>query len=90
MNKPHSQRGGKSGAKSPWPQKSTPNTHAPSFGKVTPKQDPKDTAQEAVHQVMPKQAANDLVATAAARRSEAPLQAAKGDDDLMSQPAKTS
>lgn len=90
MNKPYPQRGAKSGAKSPWPQKSTPNTHAPDFSKVTPKQDPKDTAQEAVHQVMPKQAANDLVATAAGKLAETAPQAAKGDDDLMSQPAKAS
>ena len=43
---------------------------------------PADTAQEAVHEVMSKRAAQDIAPTAGIT----PLHAAKGDDDLMSKP----
>lgn len=47
--------------------------------------DPKDTAQEAVHQVMPKDAAKKiLLPTISKERKATPLRAACGDDDLMS------
>lgn len=50
--------------------------------KTVIKPDPKETAQEAVHQVMPKSAVpKDLIQTPAA-----PLAAAKGNDEVMSQP----
>lgn len=54
------------------------------------KSDPKETAQEVVHQVMSKDAANKA-STAAAKKNDVkmPLSAAKGDDDLMSQPPGT-
>lgn len=44
---------------------------------------PKDTAQEAVHEVQSK-------ASAKAAATPAPSTAAKGDDDAMSKPAKRS
>ena len=53
------------------------------------KTDPDDTAQESVHQVMLKTDAEVLKAKAAAKEAkELPMQAAKGDDDLMSEPQK--
>ena len=57
------------------------------------KSDPRETAQESVHQVMPKEEAAELTErspTPPAPR-EAPHSAAgaaKGDDDIMSQPPK--
>lgn len=50
--------------------------------------DPRETAQEAVHQVMTKDAAGTLADGVDAARPSAG--AARGDDDLMSQPAKRS
>jgi uncharacterized protein YjbJ (UPF0337 family) len=47
---------------------------APSWANGTPKQDPKETAQERVHQVTPKK---DV--------AKEPLHAARGDDEVMSQ-----
>ena len=72
--------------KSPRPTKS-PCVSAESANKA----DPKDTAQESVHQVMLKTDAEVLKAKAAAKQTEKlPMQAAKGDDDLMSEPQKKS
>ncbi len=52
---------------------------------------PVETAQEAVHQVMTKKAARTLSIPAThTRKPSTPEGAAKGDDDLMSQPVKRS
>ncbi len=51
----------------------------------------KETAQEAVHQVMPKDAAKKLSKPVPATDAvPPPLVAAKGNDELMSQPQKAS
>ncbi len=47
-------------------------------------QDPKETAQEAVHQVMPK----DVIKKKEDVK-QPPLHAAKGNDEVMSQPPRT-
>lgn len=49
-----------------------------------------ETAQEEVHQVMPKKEARKLAVTPTTRKPATPGGAAKGDDDLMSQPVKRS
>lgn len=51
---------------------------------------PKETAQEAIHQVMSKEDAKHVAPAAVATKEPAPKTstAAKGDDDLMSQPQK--
>lgn len=51
-------------------------------------QDPKDTAQEAVHEVMPKAAAKKILIPQ--ERPDTAPGAAKGDDDLMSKPQQPS
>lgn len=51
--------------------------------------DPRETAQEAVHQVMTKDAAKTLTDGVDAVQAS-PTSAARGDDDLMSQPVKRS
>jgi hypothetical protein len=67
----------------------TADRAAPSApGKSPRKQNPKETAQEAVHQVMPKDAVK--APSTATDAVNPPLRAAKGDDDLMSQPVKRS
>lgn len=53
------------------------------------KQNPKDTAQEAVHEVMPKDAAKKILLPLISKERpnnlpKPPLRAARGDDDLMS------
>lgn len=65
-----------------------PNDYSPSIGptkksgdtpqpaKTAPRQDPKETAQEAVHQVTPRDKAD----------TKTPLHAARGNDEVMSQP----
>lgn len=59
--------------------------------KTMKKGDPKETAQEAIHQVMTKTNAKVVKAEAAAKQADKPpMKAAKGDDDLMSQPQKKS
>lgn len=53
------------------------------------KADPKETAQEAVHQVMPKdEVPPELIPVPAQDVVVPPPKAAKGDDDLMSQQEK--
>lgn len=54
------------------------------------KQSRSNTAQEEVHQVMPKKDARKLTGTPTARKAATPPGAAKGDDDRMNQPAKRS
>lgn len=55
------------------------------------KPDPKETAQESIHQVMSKADAQAVKIKAASKvDATAPLRAAKGDDDLMSTPQKKS
>jgi hypothetical protein len=67
---------------------SAPGSRRPTLGKSPRKQNPKETAQEAVHQVMPKDAVK--APSTATDAVNPPLRAAKGDDDLMSQPVKRS
>ena len=95
MKKPYMQRAPNGGAKSPYQPKAQPNLHAPTFSKPAVQPDPKETAQEPVHQVMPKAAAQELLGAAPATSIPDPApKAAGGDDDLMSKPlnkpAKTS
>jgi len=52
------------------------------FGKRERIQDPKETAQEAVHQVTPK----DVIKKEDGK--QAPLHAAKGNDEVMSTPSQ--
>lgn len=55
------------------------------------KGDPKETAQETIHQVMSKSDARLAKASGASKpAAKPPMQAAKGDDDLMSTPQKKS
>jgi hypothetical protein len=65
---------------------SAPGSRRPTLGRSPRKQNPGETAQEAVHQVMPK----DAVKTPSTVKDAVnpPLRAARGDDDLMSQPVK--
>ncbi len=67
---------------------SVPGDRGPAVGHIPRKRDPRETAQEAVHQVMPKEAVKRP--STATDATNAPLRAAKGDDDLMSQPVKRS
>ena len=95
MTKPYIQRGANGGAKSPYQPKPQPGLQAPASGKPVIRLAPKETAQEAVHQVMPKADARELLGVAPATSIPDPaLKAAGGDDDLMSKPmnkpAKTS
>lgn len=59
--------------------------------KSAKKPDPKETAQEGIHQVMSKADAQAVKAKAASKQAATPpMKAAKGDDDLMSAPQKKS
>jgi len=61
----------------------------PAFMTVERKQDPRETAQEAVHQVTLRETIQGPFTPIDARDTvQAPLRAAKGDDELMSQPPK--
>lgn len=61
----------------------------PAFMTVERKQDPRETAQEAVHQVTLRETIQGPYTPIDARdKVPAPLRAAQGDDDLMSQPPK--
>ena len=63
------------------------STAKPSYGASSfSKPDPKETAQEAVHQVTPKKGAikQPYMPTPAEDADSSPLHAAKGDDDIMS------
>jgi len=66
-------------------QNTAPGPFVPPFTKVDRKQDPRETAQEGVHQVTPR-ASIDVPASPypEAGTAKAPLRAASGDDDLMS------
>lgn len=87
MNKPYIQRGANGGAKSPYQPKAKPNLQAPAFSKPATQPDPKETAQEAVHQVMPKADARELLDAGPVTSIPDPApKAAGGDDDLMSKP----
>jgi hypothetical protein len=78
-----------------------PHENAPAFTKIEPaatKPVPRETAQEAVHQVIPKTEANkldaDVTAETVAKKSSVkdPIPkdtAAHGDDDLMSKKVKS-
>lgn len=67
------------------------NKSKPTAINPTQKADPKETAQEAIHQVMSKADAQIIKAKAARKQAASPpMKAAKGDDDLMSQPQKKS
>ncbi|MFA5939857.1 MAG: hypothetical protein WC809_10930 [Sinimarinibacterium sp.] len=91
MKKASKQRTVNGSAKTADPmQKTTPNPLAPPFTEADRKQDPRETAQEAVHQVTLKTSVDAPIppSPAANAAKKAPLRAAKGDDDLMSkQPA---
>ncbi|WP_281784589.1 hypothetical protein [Sinimarinibacterium flocculans] len=67
---------------------SLPERDAPAHDVPPRASDPRETAQEAVHQVMTKDAARAIAAEADATKP--PQSAAQGDDDLMSKPAKRS
>lgn len=87
MKKPYIQRGANGGAKSPYQPKAPPKLQAPAFSKPAVQADPKETAQETVHQVMPKADAQELLGAAPATSIPDPApKAAGGDDDLMSKP----
>jgi hypothetical protein len=63
----------------------------PIFTKVERIQDPRETAQEAVHQVTPRDALTPATTAGAAKPAPSTSpQAAKGDDDLMSTQEKKS
>lgn len=60
--------------------------HSQAAGSITGSAgpDPQQTAQEAIHQVMPREEA-DKLRQPHPKSAAAPLRAARGDDDLMSQ-----
>lgn len=68
-------------------QTSGPYRSAPASTTVERQQDPRETAQEAFHQVTPKGTITGPFTQIAGKNAVIPpLRAAKGDDDVMSQP----
>lgn len=84
MNKPSGQYAANDAAKSADPaRKSEPGNSAPTFTKVERIQDPRETAQEAVHQVTPR----DIIKQPANAGDPLP---ANGNEPAASPPEKQS